>query len=190
MIRAACALVVVLALAGCGTAAGAPPSARLRIGVLATSCTADRAAAQARAGLPLAVFDIAWDRYEPQPGVFDAAYAADVRRRVETCANAGVAIVLGPGLQYPPGWVLDLPAGTYRNEVGEAADPPVANLVFSRAVRDAAAGYLRRLGAWEALNFDGGGSTTMAIDGAVVNAPSDPTGEREIGSALALVRKR
>jgi len=52
------------------------------------------------------------------------------------------------------------------------------------------AGYLRRLGAWEALNFDGGGSTTMAIDGAVVNAPSDPTGEREIGSALALVRKR
>ena len=147
MIRAACALVVVLALAGCGTAAGAPPAARLRIGVLATSCTADRAAAQARAGLPLAVFDIAWDRYEPQPGVFDAAYAADVRRRVETCANAGVAIVLGPGLQYPPGWVLDLPAGTYRNEAGEAADPPVANLVFSRAVREAAAAYLRRLDA-------------------------------------------
>ena len=52
------------------------------------------------------------------------------------------------------------------------------------------AAIMRELGAWQAMNFDGGGSTTMAIDGAVVNAPSDPTGEREIGSALALVRKR
>lgn len=49
---------------------------------------------------------------------------------------------------------------------------------------------LGRLGAWEALNFDGGGSTTMVIDGAVVNAPSDSTGEREVGNALLLVRTR
>ena len=48
-------------------------------------------------------------------------------------------LVLGPGLQYPPGWVLGPPAGTYRNRAGETPDPPVANLVFSRAVRDAAA---------------------------------------------------
>ena len=52
------------------------------------------------------------------------------------------------------------------------------------------AAIMRELGAWQAMNFDGGGSTTMVIDGAVVNAPSDPTGEREVGSALALVRKR
>ena len=49
---------------------------------------------------------------------------------------------------------------------------------------------MRRLGAWQAMNFDGGGSTTMVVGGTVVNVPSDPTGEREIGSALALVRKR
>ena len=49
---------------------------------------------------------------------------------------------------------------------------------------------MRRLGAWEALNFDGGGSTTMVIDGAVVNAPSDTTGERAIGNALLLLRRR
>ena len=49
---------------------------------------------------------------------------------------------------------------------------------------------MRQLGAWQAMNFDGGGSTTMVIDGAVVNAPSDPTGEREVGSVLAVVRKR
>jgi len=52
------------------------------------------------------------------------------------------------------------------------------------------AALMRQMGAWNAMNFDGGGSTTMVIDGAVVNAPSDPTGEREVGSALALVRKR
>jgi hypothetical protein len=49
---------------------------------------------------------------------------------------------------------------------------------------------MRRLGAWQAMNFDGGGSTTMVIDGAVVNAPSDKTGEREVGNALLVVRKR
>ena len=55
--------------------------------------------------------------------------------------------MLGPGLQYPPRWVLELPAGTYRNQAGESPDPPVANLVFSRAVRDAAAAYFARLDA-------------------------------------------
>ena len=48
---------------------------------------------------------------------------------------------------------------------------------------------MRRLGAWNALNFDGGGSTTMVIDGAVVNTPSDTTGERAVGNALLLVRR-
>jgi hypothetical protein len=52
------------------------------------------------------------------------------------------------------------------------------------------AAMLRQLGAWQAMNFDGGGSTTMVVGGAVVNAPSDPTGERDVGSALAVVRKR
>jgi hypothetical protein len=48
---------------------------------------------------------------------------------------------------------------------------------------------MRRLGAWQALNFDGGGSTTMVVDGAIVNTPSDATGEREVGNALLVVRR-
>jgi exopolysaccharide biosynthesis protein len=51
------------------------------------------------------------------------------------------------------------------------------------------AAMLQRLGAWHAMNFDGGGSTTMVIDGQVVNAPSDPTGERPVRIALFVVRK-
>jgi len=52
------------------------------------------------------------------------------------------------------------------------------------------AALMRRLGAWQAMNFDGGGSTTMVVGGVVVNSPTDATGEREVGSALAVVRKR
>ena len=52
------------------------------------------------------------------------------------------------------------------------------------------AGIMRRLGAWQALNFDGGGSTTMVVEGVVMNKPSDSTGEREVGNALMIVRKR
>ncbi|MEM7417697.1 MAG: phosphodiester glycosidase family protein [Gemmatimonadota bacterium] len=44
------------------------------------------------------------------------------------------------------------------------------------------------LGADEALNLDGGGSSAMVIDGRPVNRPSDPTGERAVANALALVR--
>lgn len=39
-------------------------------------------------------------------------------------------------------------------------------------------------GCAEAINLDGGGSTTMAIRGKVTNSPSDPTGERPVSDAL------
>ena len=48
---------------------------------------------------------------------------------------------------------------------------------------------LRKLGAWHAMNFDGGGSTTMVVEGVVRNKPSDTTGEREVGNVLAVVKK-
>jgi len=51
------------------------------------------------------------------------------------------------------------------------------------------AGMMRKLGAWQAMNFDGGGSTTMVIEGALVNKPSDTTGEREVGNVLAVIKK-
>jgi len=40
------------------------------------------------------------------------------------------------------------------------------------------------LGCVEAMNLDGGGSTTMVIRGKVVNHPSDAGGERPVGDAL------
>jgi exopolysaccharide biosynthesis protein len=49
------------------------------------------------------------------------------------------------------------------------------------------AGLLRDLGAVEAINMDGGGSTTMVVGGRVVNSPSDLTGERPVGDALLVL---
>ena len=51
------------------------------------------------------------------------------------------------------------------------------------------AGIMRRLGAWNAMNFDGGGSTTMVVAGTVVNHPSDAIGERDVGNAILVIRK-
>jgi len=42
----------------------------------------------------------------------------------------------------------------------------------------------------DALNLDGGGSTTMVVRGDVVNQPSDATGERPVGDALLIVPRR
>jgi exopolysaccharide biosynthesis protein len=46
------------------------------------------------------------------------------------------------------------------------------------------ASLLIELGAVEAVNMDGGGSTAMVIRGRVVNSPSDLSGERAVGDAL------
>lgn len=47
----------------------------------------------------------------------------------------------------------------------------------------------RRLGLVDALNLDGGGSSTMVVKGAVVNRPSDPTGPRPVSDAIVVLSK-
>ena len=49
------------------------------------------------------------------------------------------------------------------------------------------ADVLLQLGAWHAVNLDGGGSTTLVIRDEVANSPSDPGGERRVANALMLV---
>ena len=44
-----------------------------------------------------------------------------------------------------------------------------------------------RIGVHNGMNFDGGGSTAMIIEGRVVNRPSDQTGERAVGSGLLVI---
>ncbi|MFC8802202.1 phosphodiester glycosidase family protein [Streptomyces anthocyanicus] len=48
----------------------------------------------------------------------------------------------------------------------------------------------RSLGLRAAVNLDGGGSTTMVAEGAVLNSPSDAAGERPVGDALLILPHR
>jgi exopolysaccharide biosynthesis protein len=50
-----------------------------------------------------------------------------------------------------------------------------------------AARFMRELGAVQALNLDGGGSTAMAVNGKLVNNTSDATGERAVGDTIQVL---
>jgi hypothetical protein len=52
------------------------------------------------------------------------------------------------------------------------------------------ANYLLELGATDAMNLDGGGSSTMVLDGKVVNRPSDKEGERLVSDAIIVSLRR
>lgn len=52
---------------------------------------------------------------------------------------------------------------------------------------DEMANFLQSIKVTDALNFDGGGSTTMVVRGAIVNSPSDPISERSVGNTLQLI---
>jgi exopolysaccharide biosynthesis protein len=50
------------------------------------------------------------------------------------------------------------------------------------------ANILLRMGARDAMNFDGGGSTAMVVQGRVLNLPSDGC-ERAVSNALLVVKR-
>lgn len=52
------------------------------------------------------------------------------------------------------------------------------------------AAYLLELGAVDAMNLDGGGSSTMYLNGKVINQPSDKEGERKVGDALVVTLRK
>lgn len=49
---------------------------------------------------------------------------------------------------------------------------------------------LLEFGATEGINLDGGGSTTMVVDGKLVNTPSDQGGERPVSDAILVLPRR
>jgi hypothetical protein len=54
---------------------------------------------------------------------------------------------------------------------------------------DELADLMLSIGARNAVNLDGGGSSTMVVHNHVVNSPSDPGGERSVANALFAVRE-
>jgi hypothetical protein len=52
---------------------------------------------------------------------------------------------------------------------------------------DELAAYMVELGCWQAINLDGGGSTSMVVNDKVVNKPSDFRGPRIVANSLLVV---
>jgi exopolysaccharide biosynthesis protein len=50
--------------------------------------------------------------------------------------------------------------------------------------------FLLEIGSVEAMNLDGGGSTTMFLDGKIVNKPSDKEGERRVSDAILVFPRK
>ncbi len=48
--------------------------------------------------------------------------------------------------------------------------------------------FFLKIGASDALNLDGGGSSAIIAEGKVLNSPSDATGERRVTNALLLIK--
>jgi hypothetical protein len=54
---------------------------------------------------------------------------------------------------------------------------------------DELANLMLSIGAFNAVNLDGGGSSTLVVHNEVVNSPSDPSGERSVANALFAIRE-
>ena len=125
--------------------------------------------------------------YDPKP-VFVPDFVLGGGPRLIRSGKA--ALPPDPGI-YSPGFA---DARHPRTAVGVRADGRILlvtvdgrqpELSVGMTIAELAA-LLRELGAVEAVNMDGGGSTTMVVRNKVVNSPSDLTGERAVGDALLI----
>ena len=84
-----------------------------------------------------------------------------------------------------------------RSAIGFSRDSATVYLVAVDGRQESADGmsltelgdFLLSIGVYQGMNFDGGGSTALVLDGKLANKPSDASGERAVGNAI-LVRER
>jgi hypothetical protein len=146
----------------------------------------------------------AWVRSHLKPGTrvetkTEAAFSPRPTFQPDFVIGGGPRLVRGgrsagapdPGI-YPSGFA---DARHPRTAVGVRADGRILLVTVDGRQPERSVGMtiaelaalLLELGAVEGVNMDGGGSTTMAVRGRVVNSPSDLAGERPVGDALLVV---
>jgi hypothetical protein len=112
--------------------------------------TTGHIAATNAAGARAVVLELGWDRFEPREGVFDTAYADEIRRKLGAFRAGGKLVVLDFGMQYPPRWIFADPTSHFVNQYGRAYEPkdPGAcgvNFVFSQEMRSKLDTYVREV---------------------------------------------
>ncbi|MFH1496465.1 MAG: hypothetical protein ABII82_01450 [Verrucomicrobiota bacterium] len=125
-----------------------------------------RAAELKAAGVSLVVLSVSWDRFQPAPDRIDSAYVASLRAEAAAYRAAGLRVVLGLGIQYPPDWLRAQPHARFVNQHGDAyidraSGKNVVNFVFNSLLRerqhDYLAGIFQHLGAdWSGVRLGGG----------------------------------
>ena len=113
-----------------------------------------------KAGVSLRTLELAWSRFEPQDGVWDAAYIAAQRQELAQMQAAGIGVMLDFGMQYPPNWIWNYPNSRYVNQYGESFQTTTiggngVNAIFNAAVRTAQARYVQRVFATLGTSFAG-----------------------------------
>jgi len=116
-----------------------------------------------------------------------------------------ISTALGGGPRLLRGGRIDIPAENFRSDVTTGTGPRTAFGLdkwgrYILLIADGRQGFystgltlpelaatMRKLGAVEAMNLDGGGSTAMAVRGRIINRPSDGT-ERSVSNALLVMR--
>jgi F5/8 type C domain len=168
VIAIAAALVLGIAALVAGLQAHATPQTQTLFGTLDTQ-PATVAAEAGSSDVSMAMLEYNWASFEPSPGVFSASYLATMKSELAAYQAAGMKVTLGLGLQNPPSWVLALSNGTYIDQTG--AHSTEANFVFSAAVRQAAAAYLKQVAAYiplsnfYAIRLTSGGDGEMLYPG-------------------------
>jgi hypothetical protein len=109
-----------------------------------------RAAAHMKVGIRVATVGLSWNRFEPVEGRIDAAYVAQCKQKLADFRAAGMRVVLGLGLQYPPHWIFTDPNSRFVNQFGRAYDDPKSgangvNAIFNQALRDKQARYVSHI---------------------------------------------
>lgn len=127
------------------------------LGILQT--TPANAPAEVAAGVSSGDLELSWAQYEPEPGMYDTAYAAAARTRLSELRQAGMRVTLDAGLQYPPSWVFALDSATrFVDQYGDiwqgSSSEDVPNAVFDGSVRSAEAAYIAHVAADLGTGFD------------------------------------
>jgi hypothetical protein len=121
------------------------------VGVLVPS--AAHARANRAAGIDTVVLSARWESLQPRrDGALDPVEVDRLRAAYREFREAGLRVILSPGLQYPPGWVFEVDPDTrFVDQFGRAwhggPGEDVADAVWNPHVRAAQHEYLGRLGA-------------------------------------------
>ena len=152
-------------------------SGQYLFGTLLTDAT--RSSNEVAAGVEVVHLELGWNNYEPTEGAFNTTYINQMRQRLATMRAAGLKVVLGAGLQYPPGWDFAYPNSRYVNQYGATSSE--LNLTFNATLQAKAARYLARIDA--DFDLDSFWAVRVGAGGNIETLYPSPTADGAHGNA-------